>query len=282
MTAFRLKRGLSAKLSVLGGRLASRLTGSPARPFLQRADATPGGRPSESADVVFRVQGLCKIYATEAGEVHALRDVDLDIVKGETLVLLGPSGSGKSTFLNILGGLDVATSGSVRFRDLELTRASAGQVTAYRRAAVGFIFQFFNLVPSLTARENVALITEIADGAMTPEEALALVGLSDRLDHFPAQLSGGQQQRVAVARAIAKRPALLLCDEPTGSLDSESGVQVLDAIQAVARDVGATTMIVSHNAGIAQMADRVIRFRDGAITDIVVNTRKTAPREMSW
>ena len=239
-------------------------------------------RHSTGSGVVFAVRGLCKVYATEAGEVHALRDVDLDIAKGETLVLLGPSGSGKSTFLNILGGLDVATSGSVRFHDLELTRASAGQVTAYRRASVGFIFQFFNLVPSLTARENVALITEIADDAMTPEEALALVGLSDRLDHFPAQLSGGQQQRVAVARAIAKRPALLLCDEPTGSLDSESGVQVLEAIQAVARDVGATTMIVSHNAGIAQMADRVIRFRDGAIIDIVVNGRKTAPREMSW
>jgi putative ABC transport system ATP-binding protein len=246
------------------------------------ADAGPEARPTEGADVVFRVRGLCKVYATEAGEVHALRDVDLDILKGETLVLLGPSGSGKSTFLNILGGLDGASSGSVRFRDMELTRAPAGKITAYRRASVGFIFQFFNLVPSLTARENVALITEIADDAMTPEAALALVGLSDRLDHFPAQLSGGQQQRVAVARAIAKRPALLLCDEPTGSLDSESGVQVLEAIQAVARDVGATTMIVSHNAGIAQMADRVIRFRDGAVVEIVANARKIAPREMAW
>lgn len=231
---------------------------------------------------MFRVRDLCKVYATEAGQVHALRDVSLDIARGETLILLGPSGSGKSTFLNVLGGLDSASSGAVWFRGLDLTRARPADITAYRRASVGFIFQFFNLVPSLTARENVALITEIAEDPMTPEEALARVGLSDRLDHFPAQLSGGQQQRVAVARAIAKRPALLLCDEPTGSLDSESGVQVLEAIEAVTADVGATTVIVSHNAGIARMADRVIRFRDGAIIDIAVNARKAAPREMSW
>jgi putative ABC transport system ATP-binding protein len=282
MTAPRPRRALSARLAVVGGWLASRLAGLGAGPVPPPADAGPEAWTSERSDVDFRVSRLCKVYATEAGEVHALRHVDLDIVKGETLVLLGPSGSGKSTFLNILGGLDGASSGSVRFGDLDLTRASVRQVTAYRRISVGFIFQFFNLVPSLTARENVALITEIADEAMTPEAALALVGLSDRLDHFPAQLSGGQQQRVAVARAIAKRPALLLCDEPTGSLDSESGVQVLEALQAVAREVRATTVIVSHNAGIAQMADRVIRFRDGAITEIVVNARKTAPREMSW
>ncbi len=282
MTAPRLRPGVMARLSGLARRLASRLAGSSVGPVPPRADTSPEARQSAGSDVAFRVRGLCKVYATEAGEVHALRDVDLDIVKGETLVLLGPSGSGKSTFLNILGGLDGASSGSVRFGDLNLTRASVSQVTAYRRISVGFIFQFFNLVPSLTARENVALITEIADEALTPEAALALVGLSDRLDHFPAQLSGGQQQRVAVARAIAKRPALLLCDEPTGSLDSESGVQVLEALQAVAREVRATTVIVSHNAGIAQMADRVIRFRDGAITEIVVNARKIAPREMSW
>lgn len=282
MTAPRPGPELPARLSDLGGRLGSRVAGSDARPFPPPTDATPGAEPSEGPDMVFRVSRLCKVYATEAGEVHALRDVDLDIVKGETLVLLGPSGSGKSTFLNILGGLDGASSGSVRFGDLDLTHASVSQVTAYRRTSVGFIFQFFNLVPSLTARENVALITEIADDAMTPEAALALVGLSDRLDHFPAQLSGGQQQRVAVARAIAKRPALLLCDEPTGSLDSESGVQVLEALQAVAREVGATTVIVSHNAGIARMADRVIRFRDGAITEIIDNACKTAPREMTW
>lgn len=286
MTAPRPRGGLPARLSGLGGWLASHLDGSVAGPVPPPTEAGPEAwsseRSPERSDVDFRVSRLCKVYATEAGEVHALRDVDLDIVKGETLVLLGPSGSGKSTFLNILGGLDGASSGSVRFGDLDLTHASVRQVTAYRRISVGFIFQFFNLVPSLTARENVALITEIADEAMTPEAALGLVGLSDRLDHFPAQLSGGQQQRVAVARAIAKRPALLLCDEPTGSLDSESGVQVLEALQAVAREVRATTVIVSHNAGIAQMADRVIRFRDGAITEIVVNPRKTPPREMSW
>jgi len=253
-----------------------------AGPFPAPGDDLSDIRPGDSPEVVFRVRGLCKVYATEASEVRALQDVDLDIVKGETLVLLGPSGSGKSTFLNIIGGLDGASSGSVRFGDLELPHASVAQITAYRRASVGFIFQFFNLVPSLTARENVALITEIADDAMSPEEALALVGMSDRLDHFPAQLSGGQQQRVAVARAIAKRPALLLCDEPTGSLDSESGVQVLEAIQAVASDVGATTVIVSHNAGIARMADRVIRFRDGAIVEVLVNAQKIAPREMTW
>lgn len=266
----------------MGRRLGVRQSGTQAHPLPKEAEAAVQALPPADSEVVFQVRKLCKVYATEAGEVHALRDVDLDICKGETLVLLGPSGSGKSTFLNILGGLDSATSGSVRYHDLELTGASQGQITAYRRTSVGFIFQFFNLVPSLTARENVALITEITEDTMTPEEGLGLVGLSDRLDHFPAELSGGQQQRVAVARAIAKRPALLLCDEPTGSLDSESGIQVLEAIQAVARDVGATTMIVSHNAGIAQMADRVIRFRDGAITEIVVNTQKIAPREMIW
>lgn len=228
------------------------------------------------------VRDLAKVYSTSAGDVHALRGVDLKIVQGETLVLLGPSGSGKSTLLNILGGLDRASSGSARFQDLELTQASDRELTRYRRASVGFIFQFFNLVPSLTARENVALITEIARDPMTPEDALARVGLSDRLDHFPAQLSGGQQQRVAVARAIAKRPRLLLCDEPTGSLDSESGVRVLEAIAEVTRDVGATTMIVSHNADIAGMADRVIRFRDGRITEVERNRNKRAPREMSW
>jgi putative ABC transport system ATP-binding protein len=230
----------------------------------------------------FVVRGLSKVYATDAGEVHALRGVDLEIQRGETLVLLGPSGSGKSTLLNILGGLDRASSGSARFHGFELTAATATQLTQYRRASVGFIFQFFNLVPSLTARENVALITEIASNPMRPEDALARVGLADRLDHFPAQLSGGQQQRVAVARAIAKRPELLLCDEPTGSLDTESGVQVLEAIAEVAGEVGATTMIVSHNTDIAAMADRVIRFRDGRITELATNATKLAPRDMQW
>ncbi|MEO8112743.1 MAG: ABC transporter ATP-binding protein [Phenylobacterium sp.] len=237
---------------------------------------------TQPARTAFDVRGLCKVYATEAGEVHALRGVDLQIEAGETLVLLGPSGSGKSTLLNILGGLDSATSGSVRFHDFELTGASPAELTRYRRASVGFIFQFFNLAPSLTARENVALITEIARDPMSPEEALERVGLSDRMDHFPAQLSGGQQQRVAVARAIAKRPELLLCDEPTGSLDSGSGVQVLEAIAEVAREVAATTMIVSHNVDIAAMADRVVRFRDGRITELSRNPHKIAPKEMSW
>ena len=228
------------------------------------------------------VRNLGKVYSTAAGDVHALRGVDLQVPGGEMLVLLGPSGSGKSTLLNILGGLDRATSGAACVAGLALTAATNAELTRYRRASVGFIFQFFNLVPSLTARENVALITEIARDPMRPEEALARVGLSDRMDHFPAQLSGGQQQRVAVARAIAKRPQLLLCDEPTGSLDSESGVQVLEAIAEVTRDVGATTMIVSHNVDIAGMADRVIRFRDGRITEIERNGKKLAPREMSW
>jgi putative ABC transport system ATP-binding protein len=252
----------------------------------RRSGSPPGpasdARQTPHPDPAFVVRDLCKTYATEAGAVQALRGVDLTIERGETLVLLGPSGSGKSTLLNILGGLDAASSGSARFHGLELVGAGADTLTRYRRASVGFIFQFFNLVPSLTARENVALITEIAENPMSPEEALAMVGLSDRMDHFPTQLSGGQQQRVAVARAIAKRPELLLCDEPTGSLDSESGVQVLEAIATVTRDVGATTMIVSHNAGIAAMADRVIRFRDGRITDIAANSHKVEPREMAW
>ncbi len=239
-------------------------------------------REFPSPGPAFVIGDLCKTYVTEAGTVKALRGVNLTIERGETLVLLGPSGSGKSTLLNILGGLDAATSGSARFQNLELVGATTDALTQYRRRSVGFIFQFFNLVPSLTARENVALITEIATDPMSPEEALAMVGLSNRLDHFPAQLSGGQQQRVAVARAIAKRPELLLCDEPTGSLDSESGVQVLEALAKVSRDVGATTMVVSHNAGIAAMADRVIRFRDGGITDISANRQKVEPREMSW
>lgn len=230
----------------------------------------------------FAVRGLSKVYATEAGEVHALRGVDLQIRQGETLVLLGPSGSGKSTLLNILGGLDRASAGSARFGDFELTTASDAELTRYRRASVGFIFQFFNLVPSLTARENVALITEIARDPMSPEEALTRVGLAERLDHFPAQLSGGEQQRVAVARAIAKRPDLLFCDEPTGSLDSASGVKVLEAIAEVTLAVGATTLIVSHNTSIGDMADRIIHFRDGRISDIVQNPRKTPPREMRW
>ncbi len=243
------------------------------------AAASP--QPAET-QTAFEVCGLRKVYRSGVNEVQALRGVDLEIRKGETLVLLGPSGSGKSTLLNILGGLDRATSGQVMFKGRDLCLASDRDLTLYRRAAVGFIFQFFNLTPSLTARENVQLITEIADRPMTPEEALALVGLSDRLDHFPSELSGGQQQRVAVARAIAKRPEVLFCDEPTGSLDSESGVQVLSAIVKVAAEVGATTMIVTHNAGVAGIADRVIQFRDGDVVTVTPNARKLKPEELSW
>jgi putative ABC transport system ATP-binding protein len=244
--------------------------------------AVPAHPRSSVATPAFDIRRLTKVYATEAGEVQALRGIDLEIAAGETLVLLGPSGSGKSTLLNILGGLDRASAGSARFRGFELTGASDAELTRYRRASVGFVFQFFNLVPSLTARENVALITEIARNPMAPEEALARVGLAQRMDHFPAQLSGGEQQRVAVARAIAKRPELLFCDEPTGSLDSDSGVQVLEAIAEVTAAVGATTMIVSHNTAIGAMADRIIHFRDGQVADVVPNGRKIAPREMRW
>jgi len=233
-------------------------------------------------DAGFQVRGLTKIYGTGAGEVQALRGVDLDVQPTETLVLLGPSGSGKSTLLNILGGLDRATAGQILFHDRDLARASESELTLYRRRSVGFIFQFFNLMPSLTARENVELITEIADAPIDPSEALRMVGLQDRMDHFPAELSGGQQQRVAVARAIAKRPELLLCDEPTGSLDSTSGVQVIEAIVKVASEIHATTLIVTHNAVVGDIADRVIHFSDGAVVDVKRNTAKKQARELDW
>jgi putative ABC transport system ATP-binding protein len=230
----------------------------------------------------FRVRNLTKVYGTGAGEVRALRGVDLDVQTGETIVLLGPSGSGKSTLLNVLGGLDRPTSGSVLFHDTDLARLSDVELTRYRRQSVGFVFQFFNLMPSLTAGENVELITEIAAHGMPPSDALAAVGLSDRVDHFPAQLSGGQQQRVAVARAIAKRPELLLCDEPTGSLDSASGIQVIEAIVRVAAEIAATTIIVTHNAVVAGIADRVVRFSNGAVSGITVNADKRSPQELAW
>jgi putative ABC transport system ATP-binding protein len=232
--------------------------------------------------VVFHAENLIKIYPMGEVEVYALRGVDLDLYQGEFVVLLGPSGSGKSTLLNILGGLDRPSNGTVICQGLDLVRASERELTLFRRRVVGFVFQFYNLIPSLTARENVAIVTEISNDPMAPEEALSLVGLSDRLDHFPAQLSGGEQQRVAIARAIAKRPAVLLCDEPTGALDSTTGISVLEALQRANLDLGTTTAVITHNADIARMADRVISLSNGRIASITVNSDKKAPRELSW
>jgi len=214
--------------------------------------------------------------------VQALRGVDLDLYEGELAVLLGPSGSGKSTLLNILGGLDTATGGQVHYRDLDLTHANERQLTAYRRHHVGFVFQFYNLIPSLTARENVAVVTDISDNPLKPADALALVDLEDRLDHFPAQLSGGEQQRVAIARAVAKQPEVLLCDEPTGALDSSTGVVVLEALERVNRELGTFTALITHNVGIGEMANRVIRLKDGLIASIESNEQRVSPGEISW
>jgi len=215
-------------------------------------------------------------------DVQALRGVDLDLYAGEFVVLLGPSGSGKSTLLNILGGLDTPTSGNVYFRDQSLTDLDDRGLTRYRRDHVGFVFQFYNLIPSLTARENVGLITEIAHHPMDPSEALAMVGLTDRQDHFPAQLSGGEQQRVAIARAVAKRPTVLLCDEPTGALDVKTGIRVLEAISHINRQLGTTTAVITHNAVIAEMADRVLHLSAGHITGTELNRHKRAARELQW
>lgn len=231
---------------------------------------------------VFHARGLTKIYRMGEVEVHALRGVDLDLDRGEFVVLLGPSGSGKSTLLNILGGLDRATSGHVSYHGKDLTNATGRELTEYRRYHVGFVFQFYNLIPSLTARENVSAVTEIARDPMKPEDALALVELGQRLDHFPSQLSGGEQQRVAIARAIAKRPAVLLCDEPTGALDSATGVIVLEALERVNRELGTTTAVITHNAGIAAMADRVVRMSDGRIVSVDANATKKSPKELEW
>jgi putative ABC transport system ATP-binding protein len=236
----------------------------------------------DSRAPVFAAEGITKVYKMGEVEVHALRGVDLQLYEGEFVVLLGPSGSGKSTLLNILGGLDVPTAGTVRYRDKDLTNADEGGLTDYRRHHVGFIFQFYNLIPSLTARENVALVTEISDDPMTPEDALKLVDLGDRLDHFPSQLSGGQQQRVAVARAVAKRPEVLLCDEPTGALDITTGIKVLEAIARANRELGTTTAVITHNAAIAAMADRVVHIADGRIAKIDTNTDKKQPSELEW
>ncbi len=235
-----------------------------------------------SEDVVFHVHGVTKVYQMGEVQVHALRGVYLDLYRGEFTVLLGASGSGKSTLLNILGGLDTPTDGEVLYGDHDLTRASESELTQYRRYHVGFVFQFYNLIPSLTALENVAVVTEIARSPMQPRQALQLVGLGDRLDHFPAQLSGGEQQRVAIARAIAKNPDVLLCDEPTGALDSKTGIVVLEALQRVNQELGTSTAVITHNAGIAQMADRVIHLSDGRIGEVIVNRTRLAPSELSW
>ena len=235
---------------------------------------------------VFVAQGLTKVYGEGSTQVHALRGVDLAIVRGEFVVLMGASGSGKSTLLNILGGLDSASGGTARWSHQgvthELTGASDAELTRYRREHVGFVFQFYNLIPSLTARENVALVTDLAEDPMAPEDALALVGLGERLDHFVSQLSGGEQQRVAIARAISKKPAVLLCDEPTGALDCATGVMVLQAIERVNRELGTTTVVITHNAPIAAMADRVLRLADGRIVDEQVNADKVAASTLSW
>jgi putative ABC transport system ATP-binding protein len=234
------------------------------------------------ADIVFKATGITKIYGTGEVAVHALRGIDLELYAGEFTVLLGPSGSGKSTFLNILGGLDVPTAGQVFFRGRELTALDDRGLTAYRRDHVGFVFQFYNLIPSLTARENVALVTEIAHDPLSPEEALGIVGLGERMNHFPAQLSGGEQQRVAVARAIAKNPDVLLCDEPTGALDSKTGVVVLEALERVNSELGTTTAVITHNVGIAAMADRVITFADGRVGEVRENATRTPASELEW
>ena len=232
--------------------------------------------------ITLQARGLTKIYRTGEVVVHALRGADLDLHDGELVVLLGPSGSGKSTLLNILGGLDVPTAGTVSFRDHDLTNSDEARLTEYRRRHVGFVFQFYNLIPSLTARENVALVTEIAANPMDPADALALVGLAERIDHFPAQLSGGEQQRVAIARAIAKQPEILLCDEPTGALDSETGILVLEAIDQVNRELGTTTAVITHNTVIGSMADRVMYIADGSIARTELNPERRPPHELSW
>jgi putative ABC transport system ATP-binding protein len=231
---------------------------------------------------VFSAHGLSKTYRSGEVEVHALRDVDLDIGRGEFVVLLGPSGSGKSTLLNILGGLDAPTSGDVRFGDHQITGATEADLTRYRREHVGFVFQFYNLIPSLTVRENVALVTDIVEHPMPVDEAIALVGLTPRRDHFPAQLSGGEQQRVAIARAIAKKPDVLLCDEPTGALDYQTGKLVLEVIARINRELGTTAVVITHNAAIAGMADRVIYLGDGRIVKVEVNAHKLTPSELAW
>jgi putative ABC transport system ATP-binding protein len=233
---------------------------------------------NKTSTAVFHARHLCKVYALGEVEVQALQDVNLDVFEGEFVVLLGPSGSGKSTLLNILGGIDAATSGEARWREHNLVGASDAELTQYRREHVGFVFQFYNLIPSLTARENVDLVTEIARNPMRAEEALGLVGLGERMDHFPAQMSGGEQQRVA----IAKRPDVLLCDEPTGALDSKTGIRVLEALSQVNEELGTTTALITHNAAIQEIAHRVMLFGDGRITAVKTNTTRKPPSAISW
>ncbi|MCF7220645.1 ABC transporter ATP-binding protein [Marilutibacter chinensis] len=236
----------------------------------------------EPATAVFEVEGLSKVYTMGEVQVRALDDVDLSLRDGDFVVLLGASGSGKSTLLNLLGGLDTPSSGHIRYRGEALDAGDEAALTRYRRHHVGFVFQFYNLIPSLTARENVALVTEIVKDPLQPEEALALVGLEHRLDHFPSQLSGGEQQRVAIARAVAKRPAVLLCDEPTGALDLSTGVVVLKALARVNAEMGTTTLVITHNASIAEMADVVLHMADGRIVSSERNTHKRSPDELKW
>jgi putative ABC transport system ATP-binding protein len=238
--------------------------------------------PMTDREAVFNARGVTKVYHMGEVDVHALRGVDLDLFAGEFVVLLGPSGSGKSTLLNILGGLDSATAGVVSYHGRDLTKVGDMELTRYRREHVGFVFQFYNLIPSLTARENVALVTEIANDPMKPDEALKLVGLEERMDHFPSQLSGGQQQRVAIARAVAKRPYILLCDEPTGALDVQTGIVVLEAIDRVNRDLGTTTVVITHNVAIAAMADRVITLFDGKVSGVRANKDRKPAQDLEW
>ncbi len=249
-------------------------------------DTSPDSRGAaarpRTGDETFRAEGISKVYETGDTKVHALRGVDLSLYEGELVVLLGPSGSGKSTLLNILGGLDQPSSGTLYFRGEEVTAFNPEELTLFRRDHIGFVFQFYNLIPSLTAQENVALVTEIAPNPMRADEALALVGLDHRLDHFPAQMSGGEQQRVAIARAIAKNPSVLLCDEPTGALDSKTGVVVLEAIARANSELNTTTAVITHNAGIAEMADRVIRFADGHIISVERNEHRRSPEDLTW
>ncbi len=258
-------------------------TPDPVEPSTNARNAKPyslADRPGCRA--IFRARGLTKSYGAGETAVHALSGVDLDLYPGELVVLLGPSGSGKSTLLNHLGALDLPTSGSLHYGEMNLANASEAELTLFRRKNVGFVFQLYNLIPSLTARENVKLITEIAAQPMTPETALQLVGLEDRMDHFPSQLSGGQQQRVAIARAIAKKPDVLLCDEPTGALDIRTGITVLEAIARVNREMGALTVIITHNATIGQMADRVLHLSDGRIVREITNSMRLPASALAW